>query len=239
MNVPSAPNFTTRLFVASPWPSATKMSPFGATTTSLGALKCVSVVAGDAGRAEPQQHLAARAELDDLMAAAVAVRPARALVGRRVGDPDVALRVDLEPVRPDEHAAAEARDRVAVRRELHDDVEIGLEAFVTELVAAGVAAQHGPDVPAVDVDVDVADGADLAGRPAASPSRRRGGTDSAMLAPSRRGPRRVGRRPRLRPARYVDRYAFLFSRESAARCAPARGALRLPCGTSAHRCSRR
>ena len=52
-------------------------------------------------------------------------------------------------------------DRVAVRRELHDDVEIGLEAFVAELVAAGVAAQHGPNVAAVDVDVDVADGADL------------------------------------------------------------------------------
>ncbi len=64
-------------------------------------------------------------------------------------------------MRPDEQPAAEAFDGVAVGRELDDDVEIRLEAFVAELVAAGIAAQHGPDVATVKVDVDIADGADL------------------------------------------------------------------------------
>jgi hypothetical protein len=71
------------------------------------------------------------------------------------------LRVDLETVRPDEHSAAEARDGIAVRCELDDDVELAVETFVAELVAAGVAAQHRPYVPTVDIDVDVTDGADL------------------------------------------------------------------------------
>src|SRR5579863_6908436 len=38
MNFPSLENFTMRLFDSPPWPSATKMSPLGATTTSDGML---------------------------------------------------------------------------------------------------------------------------------------------------------------------------------------------------------
>jgi hypothetical protein len=38
MNLPVLSSFTTRALVFSPWPSATKMSPFGAVTTSEGAL---------------------------------------------------------------------------------------------------------------------------------------------------------------------------------------------------------
>ena len=52
-------------------------------------------------------------------------------------------------------------DGVAVRRELHDDVEIAVETLVAEFFRRRIAAQHGPDVPAVDIDVDVADRADL------------------------------------------------------------------------------
>ena len=40
MNLPSFENLTTRLLPFALWPSAMKMSPFGAVTTSLGALKC-------------------------------------------------------------------------------------------------------------------------------------------------------------------------------------------------------
>ena len=39
MNVPSGANFTTRLLVVLPCPSATKMLPLSATTTAAGALK--------------------------------------------------------------------------------------------------------------------------------------------------------------------------------------------------------
>ena len=38
MNLPSLVNFTMRALVLPPWPSATKMSPFGAVTTADGAL---------------------------------------------------------------------------------------------------------------------------------------------------------------------------------------------------------
>jgi hypothetical protein len=60
-------------------------------------------------------------------------------------------------MRPDELSATEHRDGVAVRRELDDDVEIGVETLVAEFVAAGVATQDGPHVPPIDVDVDIAD----------------------------------------------------------------------------------
>ena len=58
-------------------------------------------------------------------------------------------------------SAAEALHGVAVGRELHDDVELAVETLVAEFFRRRIAAQHGPDVPAVDIDVDVADGADL------------------------------------------------------------------------------
>jgi hypothetical protein len=64
-------------------------------------------------------------------------------------------------VRPDEQTATEALHGVAVGIELEHDVEVRVEALVSESIAAGVAAQYGPDVLAVGIDVDVADGTDL------------------------------------------------------------------------------
>ena len=54
--------------------------------------------AGDAGRAEPHQHLAVGRQLDDLM-------PFRAVLARlRVGHPDVAVAIDVQAVRKHEQA---------------------------------------------------------------------------------------------------------------------------------------
>jgi hypothetical protein len=44
MNFPSCENLTILAFVSPPWPSATKMSPFGATATSLGSLNLSGAV---------------------------------------------------------------------------------------------------------------------------------------------------------------------------------------------------
>ncbi len=38
---------------------------------------------------------------------------------------------------------------------------LAVETLVAEFFRRRIAAQHGPDVPAVDIDVDVADRADL------------------------------------------------------------------------------
>ena len=91
MNFPSFENFTMRAFEFPPWPSPTKISPFGATRTSDGMIERVRAVAGDARLAERHQDLAIRAELEHLMTLSVPVRvlPVRPFA---VGDPDVAVR---------------------------------------------------------------------------------------------------------------------------------------------------
>jgi hypothetical protein len=44
------------------------------------------------------------------------------LFARRIGRPDIALAVDMQPMRPDEHAGAETFDDVALGIELVDRV---------------------------------------------------------------------------------------------------------------------
>src|SRR5262245_41030299 len=111
------------------------------------------------GRAERHQHLSVRAELDDDLATLVAFR--RAVRGHGIGDPHVALRVDGEPVRPDEHAAAETLHDLAVRTELQYRIGFRVAALVAEArrILEALAAHNGPDVPAIGIDRDLADGA--------------------------------------------------------------------------------
>src|SRR5215510_5330454 len=109
----------------------------------------IRTTARDARRAQRHQHLAVRAELHDLLSALVALwGPVR---GDSIGHPDVAVLVDIEPVRPDEHAAAEALDDRAVRIELVKGVCLGVATFVAEprLVVERFAPNDGPDVHAV------------------------------------------------------------------------------------------
>ena len=113
----------------------------------------------DTGRSERQQHLAGRTELDDDVPALVALRNA---VGRhRVGHPDVAFAIDVEPVRPDEQAAAEGLRDLPVGSELHDRIGLRIAALVAEArrVLEAFAADDGPDVLTVRVDDHLAHGA--------------------------------------------------------------------------------
>jgi hypothetical protein len=65
----------------------------------------VSTTAGDPGFAEREQHLAVRTELDNLMTFALLAQP--------IGDPDVALAIDMDAVRQHQRANAEAFHQVA------------------------------------------------------------------------------------------------------------------------------
>src|SRR5262249_57587780 len=65
----------------------------------------VRAIAGDPGFAEREQHLAVRTELDDLMTLAVLAQP--------IGDPDVALAVDMNAVRQHQRTNAEAVHQLA------------------------------------------------------------------------------------------------------------------------------
>src|SRR4029453_11275371 len=76
------------------------------------------------------QHLSRRTELDDRLPALVAFW--RAVLGDRVGHPNVAVPVDGEPVRPDEHAATEALDHLTVRAELEHRIRFRVAALVAE-----------------------------------------------------------------------------------------------------------
>ena len=129
-NAPSFENFTMRLLPLSPWPSATKTSPLGADDDVARGGEVVGPAPLLSRRAERHQHLPGRAELDDDVTAFVALRDA---VGRdRVGHPDVAVPVDVDAVRPDEHAAAEALHDLAVGAELHDRIGLRVAALVAE-----------------------------------------------------------------------------------------------------------
>src|SRR2546425_8992331 len=112
---------------------------------------------GLTGRAERRQHLSVWAELDDDLSALVAFRGS--VLGDRIGDPDVAVAVDVEPVRPDEHAAAEALHHFAVGTELEDRIGLGIAAFVAEPrgILQAIASHDRPDVAAVGIDRYLAD----------------------------------------------------------------------------------
>src|SRR5205823_3359825 len=83
--------------------------------------------------AERQQQLAVGAELEDLMALAAFAEP--------VGHPDIVLRVDIDPVRKDEHAAAEGFHQLARLVEFEDRIERG--------VGAGIGAEARTEHPAL------------------------------------------------------------------------------------------
>jgi hypothetical protein len=102
--------------------------------------------------AQRHQHLAGRTELDHDLAALVPLR--RPVHRHRVGHPDVALAIDIDAVRPDEHAAAKAGHDLAVRAELHNRVGLRVAALVAEAgrILEAVAANHRPDMAAVAID---------------------------------------------------------------------------------------
>src|SRR5689334_1896186 len=97
-------------------------------------------IAGDAWLAQRHQHLAVLAELDDGLALAA--------LRNRVGDPDVAVAIDMEAVRIVHHAAAELDLHVAVGVELHDWIERRATT-----VQRGAAVKC-PQALAVGIDLD-------------------------------------------------------------------------------------
>ena len=118
-----------------------------------------------AGLAERQQHLAIGAELDHLVADHLGrhrrqrrisglAGPAGRQVALTVGHPDVAVAIDVDAVREDEHALAEARDHLAALVELEDGLE--RRHFILGAIPAGIrrAPLGDPDAAAVLVDVD-------------------------------------------------------------------------------------
>ena len=170
MNSPRLLYFITRLLPSSLWPSAMNTSPFAATATSLGEVKWFGSLPLFSGRAEGHQHLACRAEFDDMVAPVVTC--GNVAVAHGVGHPDVAVCVHVDSMRPDEHAAAEGIDQVSVRIELRDRRQVRVEALGSELLGPGIAADDGPDVPSVGVDRHLADPLPSPSRRVASPSRR-------------------------------------------------------------------
>ena len=139
--------------------SATKMLPSGAISTSLGSVNFVGGSPASPRRAEREQHLALRAELDDGVALALRVGELLQL-GRgrrpRVDHPHVALLVDVHAVRPQDDAGAKALHDLAARIELDDGIDGRAGAGI------GAATIAGPDVLAVGIDVDRADRSPLA-----------------------------------------------------------------------------
>ncbi len=100
-------------------------------------------VAGDTRPAQRHQHLAVRAELEDLMAAAVAAAVVR--------HPDIAVAIDVHSVGMIEHPLPKSADEFSRRVEFLDRVQHG-----TGALGAATAVKH-PQAPAVAIDID-ADG---------------------------------------------------------------------------------
>ena len=95
---------------------------------------------------ERHQHLALRAELDDDAALLVFARKFLQLLGgrhARVGDPDIAVAIDMDAVRPDEHAAAEAFDLLARLVEMMNRIGLGAETSRRRSGRAAVGRPHG------------------------------------------------------------------------------------------------
>ncbi len=115
--------------------------------------------------AERQQDFALRRELDHLVAHHLRGHRGQWRIGRRtrrargevaltVGDPHVAVTIDVNAVREHEHALAEARHHLAVRIELEHGVERRHLALRAIPAAVGLAALGNPDAAAVLVDID-------------------------------------------------------------------------------------
>jgi len=71
-------------------------------------VESIGPFAGDAGLAERQQNLAVRVEFEYLMAAALGRKAEDACLVVGIGDPNVAVAVDMETVRECEQALAKA-----------------------------------------------------------------------------------------------------------------------------------
>ena len=83
----------------------------------------------------------------------------RAAFGHGVGHPDVAVIVDVDAMRPNEEATTETLDDLPVLIEFDHRVEIGIETFVAEPIGSGgVTSDDGPDMFAVRINGDLADG---------------------------------------------------------------------------------
>ncbi len=76
--------------------------------------------------------------------------PRPVLRARGVGDPDVAVRIDVDPVRPHDHPRSEAPEQLAAGREEHDRIEARVLLARPPVAAAPLTD---PDVHAVAVDV--------------------------------------------------------------------------------------
>ena len=189
------------------------MSPFGATQHVVRLVEVVGV-APAARRAERHQQLAVRAVLEHLVAdqrrrrrrerrirrrAARAARP----VVLPVGHPDVAVVIDVDPVREDHRPGAEAGEQLAGRVELEDRISVESEAGV------GAAALADPDRLAVLVDVDGARRAPRAPLGHLEVVLDRRVRIRQIVGRRLRGDRR--QRPRCRPRRWRRRTAPILS----------------------------
>src|SRR5262249_58625400 len=103
MTLPCLSNLTMRDLVFPQCPSATKMSPLGATSTADGALNSSGPL--PAIPALPSVSSTLPSGLNDLMTLAVLAQP--------IGDPDVALAVDMDAVRQHQRTNAEAVHQLA------------------------------------------------------------------------------------------------------------------------------
>jgi len=100
MNFPSLENFTMRPLAFATCPSLTKMSPFGATTTSVGPLNVSGPSLATPALPSVINTFPSGLSLEDLLAFSVLVL--------RVGHPDVAVTVYRHAVRLHEHPCAKA-----------------------------------------------------------------------------------------------------------------------------------
>src|SRR5579871_161605 len=124
---------------------------------SGGRIELIRPAPRNAGLAESQQHLAFRAELENLVTLAVLAEPIR--------HPDVSFRVDREAMRKHEKAGAEAFDQLAGLVEFEDRIKVGSVAgerharLHLRRRRKGAAALSDPDALAVPINADAGRGA--------------------------------------------------------------------------------
>ena len=149
---------------------------------------------GDAGLAERQQQLAVGAELEHLW-------PLPSLA-EAVGHPDVAVAVDVNAVREQQHSGAEALHQLAGRIELEDRVELRAVAVERHRrIRSATAAAIRPHRSATQTLVPSGSIVDRAGRaPGPAGRQLRPVLDRAI-----RIGQRIGRRAGLRGAEAADR----------------------------------
>jgi hypothetical protein len=82
--------------------------------------------------------------------------------GDCIGDPNVSIGVDIDAVRPYEHAATEALHHIAIQVELDDRVQVRIETFIAETFGrAGVTADDCPYMFAIGIYRHITDCAHL------------------------------------------------------------------------------